>query len=95
MALVHKIQDKTQIPKPHWKSLNISNRNSYISKENFVKKPKWIRVKLPTGKKYTELRGLVDSALGALTTYKLLSCGSSELFGPGYPLVLKTRNKLF
>jgi len=24
------------------------------------KKPKWIRVKLPTGKKYTELRGLVD-----------------------------------
>ncbi|MFL2639257.1 MAG: lipoyl synthase [Flavobacteriaceae bacterium] len=60
MALVHKIQDKTQIPKPHWKSLNISNRNSYISKENFVKKPKWIRVKLPTGKKYTELRGLVD-----------------------------------
>ena len=25
-----------------------------------VKKPKWIRVKLPTGKKYTELRGLVD-----------------------------------
>jgi len=25
-----------------------------------VKKPKWLRVKLPTGKKYTELRGLVD-----------------------------------
>ena len=25
-----------------------------------VEKPKWIRVKLPTGKKYTELRGLVD-----------------------------------
>ena len=25
-----------------------------------TKKPKWIRVKLPTGKKYTELRGLVD-----------------------------------
>ncbi|MGB1113489.1 MAG: lipoyl synthase [Flavobacteriaceae bacterium] len=24
------------------------------------KKPEWIRVKLPTGKKYTELRGLVD-----------------------------------
>ncbi|MFT5891848.1 MAG: lipoic acid synthetase, partial [Dokdonia sp.] len=23
-------------------------------------KPKWLRVKLPTGKKYTELRGLVD-----------------------------------
>lgn len=25
-----------------------------------VKKPKWLRVKLPIGKKYTELRGLVD-----------------------------------
>ena len=25
-----------------------------------ISKPKWIRVKLPTGKKYTELRGLVD-----------------------------------
>ena len=25
-----------------------------------LKKPKWIRVKLPTGKKYTELRSLVD-----------------------------------
>jgi lipoic acid synthetase len=25
-----------------------------------AKKPKWLRVKLPTGKKYTELRGLVD-----------------------------------
>ena len=23
-------------------------------------KPKWLRVKLPTGKKYTELRGLVE-----------------------------------
>ena len=25
-----------------------------------VKKPEWLRVKLPVGKKYTELRGLVD-----------------------------------
>ncbi|MET2985483.1 lipoyl synthase [Aureibaculum conchae] len=25
-----------------------------------IKKPKWLRVKLPTGKKYTELRGLVE-----------------------------------
>ncbi|MAD98024.1 MAG: lipoyl synthase [Flavobacteriaceae bacterium] len=25
-----------------------------------IKKPKWLRVKLPVGKKYTELRGLVD-----------------------------------
>ena len=29
-------------------------------KNNGVGKPKWIRVKLPTGKKYSELRGLVD-----------------------------------
>lgn len=27
---------------------------------NTAKKPKWLRVKLPVGKKYTELRGLVD-----------------------------------
>ncbi len=27
---------------------------------NPTKKPKWLRVKLPVGKKYTELRGLVD-----------------------------------
>ncbi len=28
--------------------------------EKRTPKPKWLRVKLPTGKKYTELRGLVD-----------------------------------
>ena len=28
--------------------------------EERVKKPNWLRVKLPVGKKYTELRGLVD-----------------------------------
>jgi len=31
-----------------------------IIKEKKVSKPKWLRVKLPVGKKYTELRGLVD-----------------------------------
>lgn len=31
-----------------------------VIKENKVTKPKWLRVKLPVGKKYTELRGLVD-----------------------------------
>lgn len=32
-----------------------------VERENKgVGKPKWIRVKLPTGKKYTELRGLVE-----------------------------------
>lgn len=30
------------------------------SKKTHMPKPKWLRVKLPTGKKYTELRGLVD-----------------------------------
>ena len=43
-----------------WKSLEISNRSLADNKTNFKRKPKWIRVKLPTGKKYTELRGLVD-----------------------------------
>ena len=31
-----------------------------IPSENRVQKPKWLRVKLPVGKKYTELRNLVD-----------------------------------
>jgi lipoyl synthase len=33
-----------------------------ITEQNppIVSKPKWLRVKLPTGQKYTELRGLVD-----------------------------------
>ncbi len=29
-------------------------------KKAYTPKPKWLRVKLPTGKKYTDLRGLVD-----------------------------------
>jgi len=29
-------------------------------KKRFIPKPKWLRVKLPTGKKYTDLRDLVD-----------------------------------
>lgn len=36
---------------------------STVIKENVsppARKPKWLRVKLPTGKKYTQLRGLVD-----------------------------------
>ena len=31
-----------------------------VKAQRLTKKPKWLRVKLPTGKKYTELRGLVD-----------------------------------
>ena len=30
------------------------------TKDKFQPKPKWLRVKLPVGKKYSELRGLVD-----------------------------------
>ena len=49
----------------NWVKLDIINRNSEskISTKNnfgFKKKPEWIRVKLPTGKKYSNLRGLVD-----------------------------------
>lgn len=35
-------------------STNVTNKNT------IKQKPKWLRVKLPVGKKYTELRGLVD-----------------------------------
>lgn len=31
-----------------------------LEPQKHTPKPKWLRVKLPTGKKYTELRGLVD-----------------------------------
>jgi lipoic acid synthetase len=31
-----------------------------LAPKKHTPKPKWLRVKLPTGKKYTELRGLVD-----------------------------------
>ena len=49
----------------NWVKLDIRNRSSEskISSKNnfgFKKKPDWIRVKLPTGKKYSNLRGLVD-----------------------------------
>ena len=48
-----------------WVKLDIGNKTlkSKISSKNnfgFKKKPEWIRVKLPTGKKYSNLRGLVD-----------------------------------
>jgi len=34
--------------------------NESVALPEKIKKPKWLRVKLPVGKKYTELRGLVD-----------------------------------
>ena len=39
--------------------MNTINDNVFPP-QKAVPKPKWLRVKLPTGKKYTELRGLVD-----------------------------------
>ena len=39
---------------------NISNKASAKNNFGYKKKPDWIRVKLPTGKKYSNLRGLVD-----------------------------------
>ena len=64
MSLPNNILEKPTIQKTEWKSLMISNRDSnsdqLFAKNKIAKKPKWIRVKLPTGKKYAELRGLVD-----------------------------------
>ncbi len=40
-------------------TLNIAKATGILS-EPRQPKPKWLRVKLPTGKKYTELRGLVE-----------------------------------
>ena len=31
-----------------------------VETETRIKKPDWLRVKLPVGKKYTDLRGIVD-----------------------------------
>jgi lipoic acid synthetase len=46
-----------------WDKLSLPKRNigtSFSENQSRVSKPKWIRVKLPTGKKYTDLRNLVD-----------------------------------
>lgn len=34
--------------------------NALVGKTNFKRKPKWLRVKLPTGESYKKVRGLVD-----------------------------------
>tara|TARA_B100000575_G_scaffold117244_1_gene93300 strand:+ start:864 stop:1856 length:993 start_codon:yes stop_codon:yes gene_type:complete len=60
MSTESNILSKNTITNESWKSLKISNGSSSKIKPSFKRKPKWIRVKLPTGKKYTELRGLVD-----------------------------------
>ena len=49
----------------NWVKLDLGNKSikhKASAKNNFgyKKKPDWIRVKLPTGKKYSNLRGLVD-----------------------------------
>ena len=51
-----------EVSKSEWNKISLPKRNITIPSENKsrVTKPKWIRVKLPTGKKYTDLRNLVD-----------------------------------
>ena len=48
--------------KGNWTKVDISKTNNALAqrKSDFKKKPDWIRVKLPTGKKYSEIRSLVD-----------------------------------
>ena len=48
--------------KGNWTKVDISNTSNTLAKRksDFQKKPDWIRVKLPTGKKYSEIRSLVD-----------------------------------
>ena len=48
--------------KGNWTKVDISKTNKTLEqhKSDFKKKPDWIRVKLPTGKKYTDLRNLVE-----------------------------------
>ena len=43
----------------HFKNMNSETASNILPGERQAK-PKWLRVKFPTGKKYTELRGLVD-----------------------------------
>ena len=55
MSLSNSILEKPTLQKTEWKSLMISNRapisDQLLTKNKIAKKPKWIRVKLPTGKK--------------------------------------------
>jgi lipoic acid synthetase len=56
-------KNNVELLKTEWKKIPLSKRVIKPQKSNNttrVTKPKWIRVKLPTGKKYTELRSLVD-----------------------------------
>ena len=61
MSILEK--NNVELLKTEWKKIPLSKRVIKPQKSNNttrVTKPKWIRVKLPTGKKYTELRSLVD-----------------------------------
>tara|TARA_B100001059_G_scaffold234608_1_gene277639 strand:+ start:2859 stop:3806 length:948 start_codon:yes stop_codon:yes gene_type:complete len=56
-------KNNVELLKTEWKKIPLSKRVIKPQNSNNttrVTKPKWIRVKLPTGKKYTELRSLVD-----------------------------------
>ena len=54
--MLEKVQEKNQVA--HWTRIPL--RNTLPPKTKVVRKPDWLRVKLPIGKKYTQLRGLVD-----------------------------------
>lgn len=58
-------------------------------------KPKWLRVKLPTGKNYTELRGLVDKyKLNTICTSG--SCPNmGECWGEGTATFIDFRKHLY
>ncbi len=61
MSILEK--NNVELLKTEWKKIPLSKRVIKPQNSNNttrVTKPKWIRVKLPTGKKYTELRSLVD-----------------------------------
>ena len=60
-----KLIEHKKVKTNNWVKLDIgdkinTSKTSIKNNFGFKKKPDWIRVKLPTGKKYSDLRGLVD-----------------------------------
>jgi lipoic acid synthetase len=48
-----------EVKETKWNKISLPNKTP-SENQNRISKPKWIRVKLPTGKKYNDLRTLVD-----------------------------------
>ena len=59
-VLENNILEKEQVKYKKLVPPKIHEKIDETNKKNKVSKPKWIRVKLPIGKKYTDLRNLVD-----------------------------------